>query len=256
MSQSFRASSSLHSPSSCHCLRLLAGPWHTWGRLERQAETVMEPDTHISVGSGCSVARGSIYTSPCARQVVAMQRGGDLQAKVQVVEYTHLGQYNRHPLQVVSHQDTLVVKCLTPKDSWRLGQYSIEVFQCATGALVCALDLTQQVTKDRLQAMEIGDIVLAEDTIIIHLLFKLDQETKEDRPVLQDNETQIWRIDTANPGAGEGTTAPAGPAGPRAPDCQHWVPGEARHLGPAPPPAVRGEGGGAHTRPDACHCAG
>jgi len=204
-----RAQAAAHSSSpgsSCPCFRLLRGSWHYWRKLERRAECVLQPDTNISVGLGCSVSRDRVYTSPCARSLQAMQRVS-LECEGPVVEYTELPQYNRFPLQALCHQATLLVKRLRPAPLHRMGEYSIELFHANTGTRVCQLDPTRGLDTRSLGQLEIADIVMADNTIAVHLMFDINQEAELEEDIeevsLRENETQLWRINTACPQASD-----------------------------------------------------
>jgi len=190
-----------HDEWQCECSQLVAGPWLCWSRLSR-SEVTIDGDSNVSVGQGCVVANNKVFFCPKAREVQWRHRGR-LGGRGSLVEFSHLPEYNRYPLHVTHHHNTLLVKVLEPHPGYRRGDYTISIFNSDTLAEVGNLDPAQNIRDVKsLSEMEIGNIAMCDNIIAVHVMFDVNQENdieEVDIDNIRENETQIWSITTADP---------------------------------------------------------
>jgi len=193
-----------HDEWGCECSQLVAGPWLCWPRLAR-SEATIEGDSNVSVGVGCVVASNKVFCCPKARGVQWRHRSrlGEASGGI-LVEFDHLPEYNRYPLHVTQHHNTLVVKALESHPGFRRGDYSISIFNSDTLVKVGNMDPAEKIKDVKsLSEMEIGDIAMSDDVIVVHIMFDVNQENDIDEDVdienIRENETQLWSIKTSDP---------------------------------------------------------
>jgi len=193
-----------HDEWGCECSQLVAGPWLCWPRLAR-SEATIEGDSNVSVGVGCTVANNKVFCCPKARGVQWRHRSRLSETSGGVlVEFDHLPEYNRYPLHVTQHHNTLVVKALESHQGYRRGDYTISIFNCETLVKVGNLNPAENVRDVKsLSEMEIGNLAMCDDIIAVHIMFDVNQENDIDEEVeienIRENETQLWRIKTSDP---------------------------------------------------------
>jgi len=193
-----------HDEWGCECSQLMAGPWLCWPRLSR-CEATVDGDSNVSVGAGCAVASNKVFFCPKARGVQWRHRGKLSETAGGVlVEFNHLPEYNRYPLHVTQHQNTLIVKALESHQGFRRGDYQIMIFNSDTLVRIGIMDPTEYVKDVKsLSEMEIGNIVMCDDVIAVHIMFDVNQENDLDEEVdienIRENETQLWSINTSDP---------------------------------------------------------
>ena len=192
-----------HDEWGCECSQLVAGPWLCWPRLAR-TEATIEEDSNVSVGVGCSVASNKVFFCPKARGVEWRHRERLGENSGGVLVELDLPEYNRYPLHITQHHNTLVVKALESHEGYRTGDYQIMIFNSDTLVKVGNLDPAESVKDVKsLSEMEIGNIAMCDDVIAVHIMFDVNQENDIDEEVdienIRENETQLWSIKTSDP---------------------------------------------------------
>ena len=211
---------SVHHNLECPCFSLLIGPWRSWNNLKcrtKERAPVLPGSNWPSVESLRTLVTGNkiFATSRSVMEstLTAVDRGDANHRQLKVVARTEKKPYSS--LQAANFEDTVVVRSCVPRNGYRRGDYTLTIFNSATlvevGEIDLALEKVSSVQGDSstraspakncselnlkdeavLQKLEIGDVVLAKDTIVIHLMFPREEELC--------SETWIWRINTKNP---------------------------------------------------------
>jgi len=193
-----------HDEWGCECSQLVAGPWLCWPRLAR-SEVTVEEDSNVNVGVGCAVASNRVFLCPKARAVHYRHRERLSEHSGGVLVELDLPEYNRYPLNVTQHHNTLIVKALESHPGYRRGDYKIIIFNSDTLNKVGVLDATKNIRDAKsLSELEIGDIAMCDDVIAVHLMFDVNMEINDiyeevDIANIRENETQLWTIRTKQP---------------------------------------------------------
>ena len=139
-----------------------------------------------------------MYNCPSAREVVCRQRSR-LADVTSVTKFLELPEYPSYPVYLTQFDNTLVVKSIEPQEGFKCGIYKILVWNVrgTDDRKVFDIDPVRhhvRSLKDQ-RELEVADIKLARDVMAVHHLFgQLDEPEGE-----RSNETQLWRLDTADP---------------------------------------------------------
>ena len=213
---------SVHSNTGCPCFLFLIGPWRSWNNLKcvvRERAPVL-PGSDSSMGLFTLVTRNKIFAisrGVSESTLTAVDRYNAEQRRLEVLARSA----NRYssPLQAANFEDTLVVRSCVHGNGYRAGVYTITIYNSATLEKVGEIDLALEDVsslqresdtsscsawncselnlKDEAvrKKLEIGDVVVAKNTIVIHLMFQAEDEFS--------SETWIWRINTESPVIGD-----------------------------------------------------
>jgi len=210
---------SAHHNLACPCFSLLIGPWRSWNnlksRIKERAPVVPGPNWPSVESLRTLVTRKKMFAisrSIMESTLTAVDRDNVNQRQLKVVARTEKSTYSS--LQVANFEDTVVVRSCEPRNGYRRGDYMLTIFNGTSLVKVGEIDLALEevllqgdsITRARtakncselnlkdeavLQKLEIGDVVMAKNTIVAHLMFPTEDECH--------SETWIWRINTENP---------------------------------------------------------
>lgn len=211
----------VHHNLDCPCFSLLIGPWRSWNNLKcctKERAPIMPDSNRVPIDSlSTMVTRNRILAiskSVEESNLTAVFRNNVDQRQLKVVARAAKIPFSS-PLQAANFEDTLVVRSCVPRAGYRRGHYTLAIFNSATLIKVGEIDLAlEEVSslqgdsdkmasstkncselnlKDEavLQKLEIADVVVAKNTIAIHLMFPREDEFC--------SETWIWNINTRNP---------------------------------------------------------
>ena len=215
-----REDASVHRNLNCPCFSLLIGPWRSWKHLKcrtKERAPVLPGSNRVPIESlRTIVTRNKIFAiskSVEESTLTAVDRNNVAQRQLKVV--ARAAKMYSSPLQAANFEDTLVVRSCVPHAGYRNGHYTLAIFNSATLIKVGEIDLAlEEVSslqgdsgtkagsakncselnlKDEavLQKLEIADVVVAKNTIAIHLMFPREDEFC--------SETWIWSLNTENP---------------------------------------------------------
>ena len=214
----------MHHNLACPCFSLLIGPWRSWNnlksRIKERAPVVPGSNWPSIEGLRTLVTRKKIFAisrSIMESTLAAVDRDNVNQRQLKVVARTEKSTYSS--LQVANFEDTVVIRSCEPRNGYRRGDYMLTLFNGTSlvkvGEIDLALDEVSSLQGDSntwaktakncselnlkdeavLQKLEIGDVVMAKNTIVVHLMFPTEDECH--------SETWIWRINTKNPMIGD-----------------------------------------------------
>ena len=216
-----REDASVHRNLNCPCFSLLIGPWRSWKHLKcrtKERAPVLPGSNRVPIESlRTIVTRNKIFAISKSVEesiLTAVDRNNVDQRQLKVVARAGKIPFSSH-LQAANFEDTLVVRSCVLRAGYRRGHYSLSIFNSATLIKVGEIDLalvevstlqgdsgskaspakncSELNLKDEavLQKLEIADVVVAKNTIVIHLMFPREDELC--------SETWIWSINTENP---------------------------------------------------------
>ena len=207
----------------CSPFLLLIGPWQSWNNLKlhiKEKAPVLPGSLWPSVESLVTfVSKNKIFAiSRSIREATLTAVDRDnvkivKESQIKVVEKLTETPYSS--LQATNFEETLVVRSCVPRNGYRKGAYTLSIHNSETLAKVGEIDLalekvSSEIKKPNsftnspksyselnlndetvLQKLEIGDVVMAKNTIAVHLMFRTDDDFS--------SETWIWSLDTKNP---------------------------------------------------------
>ena len=207
----------------CSPFLLLIGPWLSWNNLKlhiKERAPVLSGSLWPSVESLITfVSKNKIFAiSRSIREstLTAVDRHNvKIVKESQIKVVAKITETPYSSLQATNFEETLVVRSCVPRPGYRKGAYTLSIYNSDTLAKVGEIDLAlEKVSSETkksdsftnsskscselnlndetvLQKLEIGDVVMAKNTIVVHLMFRTDDDFS--------SETWIWSLDTKNP---------------------------------------------------------
>ena len=207
----------------CSPFLLLIGPWLSWNNLKlhiKERAPVLSGSLWPSVESLITfVSKNKIFAiSRSIREstLTAVDRDNvKIVKESQIKVVAKITETPYSSLQATNFEETLVVRSCVPRPGYRKGAYTLSIYNSDTLAKVSEIDLALEKVSSEikksdsftnsskscselnlndetvLQKLEIGDVVMAKNTIVVHLMFRTDDDFS--------SETWIWSLDTKNP---------------------------------------------------------